>query len=527
MRMMTSSRTRGRKSKESKDGYWFDESAAKHVVTFFERYLQHIKGKWGGSSFELMPWQRDDIIRPLFGWKRTDGTRKYRTAYIEIPRKNGKSSLCAGLALYLLLADGEQGGEVYSAAVDRAQAAIVFEAAKQMLVASPALRNRAQPYKRSIVVLGTASKYEVLSADAPSKHGLNASGIVFDELHAQPNRELWDVLTTSTGAREQPLVIAITTAGYDRNSICWEQHEYARRVQSGVIDDPSFFSYIVAADEEDDWRDPKVWAKANPSLGVTITKEYLETEAKRAMEVPAYQNTFRRLHLNQWTQQESRALDIAAWDASAGLVLPERLKGRACFGGLDLASTTDIAALTILFPDADGYEVLPFFWIPEENMREREARDRVPYSTWVRQGFVAATPGNVIDYAAIRQKINALGGIYNIREIGHDPWNATQVALELDGDGFKMIPIRQGFQSMSPPTKELLRLVMAKKLTHGGNPVLRWMADNLAVKQSPEGNVKPDKDKSMAKIDGIVALIMAIDRATRHQEGGGVWATTW
>ena len=524
---MTSLRTKGSRKKESKDGFWFDESAADRVVDFFERYLRHIKGKWSGSRFELMPWQNDEIIRPLFGWKRPDGTRKYRTAYIEIPRKAGKSTMAAGLALYLLFADGEQGGEIYSAAVDRAQAGIVFDAAKQMLQASPRLFEKAQVFKRSITVLGTVSKYEVLSADAPNKHGLNASGIIFDELHAQPNRELWDVLTTSTGAREQPLVIAITTAGYDRNSICWEQHEYARRVQLGVVDDPSFFSYIAAADEADDWRDPKIWKKANPGMGVTITKDYLETECKRAMEVPAYQNTFRRLHLNQWTQQESRALDIAAWDASAGMVIPERLKGKACFAGLDLASTTDIAALVLLFPVDDNYEVLPFFWIPAENMRERETRDRVPYSTWAGQGFVTSTPGNVIDYSAIRQKINTLGETYNIREIGHDPWNATQLALELDGDGFKMIPTRQGFQSMSPGTKELLRLVMAKKLTHGGNPVLRWMADNLAVKQSPEGNMRPDKDKSMAKIDGIVALIMAIDRATRHQDGGGIWAATW
>lgn len=527
MKTMTSSRTKGKKRQESKDGYWFDDAAADRVVEFFERYLRHIKGRWAGSRFELMPWQKNDIIRPLFGWKRPDGTRRYRTAYVEIPRKSGKSSVAAGLALYLLLADGEKGGEVYSAAVDRPQAGIVFEAAKQMLQASPHLREKAQVYKRSIIVLDTASAYHVLSADAPSKHGLNASGIIFDELHAQPNRELWDVLTTSTGAREQPLVIAITTAGYDRNSICWEQHEYARRVQSGVINDPSFFSYIAAADQEDDWRDPKIWKKANPGLGVTITKDYLETECKRAIEVPAYQNTFRRLHLNQWTQQESRALDIAAWDASSGMVIPERLKGKTCFAGLDLASTTDIAALVLVFPDGEGYDVLPFFWIPSDNMRERETRDRVPYSTWVRQGFVASTHGNVIDYAAIRRDINKLSVSYNIKEIGHDPWNATQLALELEGDGFRMIPIRQGFQSMSPGTKEVLRLVLAKKLRHGGNPVLRWMADNLAVKQSPEGNLRPDKDKSMAKIDGIVALIMAIDRATRHQEGGGVWAATW
>lgn len=519
----TSSRRRGAPRKKP-NGSWFDEEAAGRVVEFFERFLRHVKGRWAGCRFELQPWQRDDIIRPLFGWKRKDGTRLYRMAYIEVPRKNGKSTLAAGIALYLLFADGEAGAEIYSAAADRDQAAIVFETAKAMVEASPALKKRAKIYKRSIVVPRTASSYKVLSADAPTKHGLNAHGIVFDELHAQPNRELWDVLATSTGAREQPLIVAITTAGYDRNSICWEQHDYARKVLDGVINDPSFFAYIAAADENDDWRDPRTWAKANPGLGVTVKKEYIEQEAKRAMEVPAYQNTFRRLHLNQWTQQDERWLDLAEWDANAHLVVPEKLKGQACYGGLDLASTTDIAALVLLFPREEGtYDILPFFWIPEDNMREKENRDRVPYSTWVRQGFIYATPGNVIDYAAIRKKINELGAVYNIREIGHDPWNATQLALELNGDGFTMVPIRQGFASMSPPTKELLNLVLARKLRHGGNPVLRWMADSMVVKQDPAGNIKPDKSKSTARIDGMVALIMAIDRATRHREDKSVY----
>lgn len=496
--------------------FHFDERAAQHVVMFFSA-LRHIKGKWAGEPFKLLPWQEQEVLRPLFGWRRADGTRRYRTAYLEVPRKSGKSSLASAIALYLLFADGEMGAEVYSVAVDRGQAAIVFDAAKQMVLQSPRLAERAQVFKRSIIVPSTVSKYEVLSADVPSKHGINASGIIFDELHAQPNRELWDVLTTSTGARQQPLVFAITTAGYDRNSICWEQHEYARRVENGIVDDPSFFGYIAAADESDDWRDPKVWAKANPSLGETLSAEYLATEAQRAAEVPAYQNTFRRLHLNIWTQQDTRWMDLMAWDASAGSVIPSELEGRRCYGGLDLASTTDIAALGLVFPEGDDqYKILPFFWIPSEKMRERELRDRVPYSAWVRAGFVTATPGNVIDYATIRRDINALRGEYEIQEIGHDPWNATQIALELENDGIRMIPIRQGFVSLSAPTKELLRLVMAKKLSHGGNPVLRWMADNLSVKQDPAGNLKPDKNKSANKIDGIVALIMALDRAVRH-----------
>lgn len=503
----------------SDSNFWFDENAANRAVIFFERYLKHTKGKWAGAKFELMDWQKNDIIRPLFGWKRKDGTRKYRTAYIEIPRKNGKSTLSSGIALYLLFADNEYGAEIYSAAADREQAAIVFEIAKAMVEASPALKKRAKIYKRSIVVPKTMSSYKVLSADAPTKHGLNAHGIIFDELHAQPNRELWDVLTTSTGAREQPLVVAITTAGYDKNSICWEQHDYARKVLDGIIDDPSFFAYMAAADENDDWKNPKTWKKANPGLGQTVKLEYLEQEAKKAEQIPAYQNTFRRLHLNQWTQQDERWLDMAAWDATAGVVNANKLIGHECYGGLDLASTTDIAALVLLFPmDNGNYHILPYFWIPEANMKERIIRDKVPYDAWARDGFIEATEGNVIDYGIIRKRINELGRIYNIKEIGHDPWNATQLSLELDGDGFTMVPIRQGFASLSSPTKELMNLVLSKKIKHGGNPVLRWMADNMVVKQDPAGNIKPDKSKSTEKIDGIVALIMAIDRATRHKE---------
>ncbi|MGE5553307.1 MAG: terminase large subunit [Betaproteobacteria bacterium] len=501
--------------------FWFDEAAADRAVEFFERFLRHVKGKWAGCRFELQDWQRDDIIRPLFGWKRKDGTRRYRVAYIEIPRKNGKSTLSAGIALYLLFADGEPGAEVYSAAADRDQAAIVFETAKAMVEASPALRKRSEIYKRAIVVPTTGSSYKVLSADAPTKHGLNAHGIIFDELHAQPNRELWDVLTTSTGAREQPLVVAITTAGYDRNSICWEQHEYAEKVLKGVIDDPSFFAYIAAADEKDDWRDPATWKKANPGLGVTVKLDYLEQEARRAAEVPAYQNTFRRLHLNQWTQQAERWLDIAAWDATAGEVDPDELIGRPCYGGLDLASTTDIAAFELVFPPTEedpDFRVLSYFWVPKDNIRDRVTRDRVPYDVWAKQGLIEATEGSVIHYGAIRQKIENLAAIYPIKEIAFDRWGATQLSQELDDAGFTVVPFGQGFSSMSAPTKELLNLVMAKRLHHGGNPVLRWMADNMVVKQDPAGNVKPDKSKSTQKIDGIVALIMALDRAIRNSQ---------
>jgi len=499
------------------DEYIFDEQAALRVRRFFERFLRHTKGRWAGLPFQLQEWQWDGIIKPLFGWKRPDGYRKYRTAYIEIPRKNGKSTLCAGIGLYLLFADNEPGAEIYSAAADREQAAIVFEQAKQMVEQSPELSVRAEVYKRSIVVPATGSVYKVLSADAYTKHGLNAHGIVFDELHAQPTRELWDVLTTSVGSRAQPMTVAITTAGFDRNSICWEQHEYARQVRAGIITDPTFFGYVTAADEQDDWTLEETWRKANPGYGTMVSADYLRNEARKAENVPAYQNTFRRLHLNQWTQQESRWLDMRAWDACGAE--PPELDGRECYAGLDMATHTDIAAFVMVFPpvdDGEPYHVVPRFFIPNDNMIERARNDRVPYDAWVRDGLVIATEGNVIDYQRIQTEIETLGKRYNIREIAFDRWGAFQISQNLDNAGFTMVPFGQGFASMSAPTKELLRLVLERNLAHGSNPVLRWMADNMVVRTDAAGNVKPDKAKSREKIDGIVALVMALDRAIRH-----------
>jgi phage terminase large subunit-like protein len=497
--------------------FWFDKRAADLAVAFFERLLVHSKGEWAGQPFALQPWQRDDIIRPLFGWKRADGTRKYRRAYIEIPRKNGKSTLSAGLALYLLFADSEPGAEVYSAAADTDQARIVFEEAQRMVESSPALSKFGQVYKRSIIVPSAGATYRVISADAHTKHGFNAHGIVFDELHAQPNRDLYDVLNTSTGARRQPMMIMITTAGYDRESICYEQHEYARQVSTGIIDDPTFFAYIAGAEDDDDWTSPVTWAKANPGLGVTIKTDYLETECKRAQASPAYQNTFRRLHLNQWTSQDERWLDMAAWNACSQ-PLPD-LTGRDCYAGLDLASTTDIAALSLVFPpveDGEPYWIKPFLWVPEAALIDRARRDRVPYDAWTRDGYMIHTPGNVIDYDYIVDTITEQGKQYNIQEIAFDRWGATLVSQRLTDLGFEMVQFGQGYASMSSPMKEFHRLVLEQRLAHGGHPVLRWMADNVVARQDAAGNVKPDKERSRSKIDGIVATIMGLDRAVRH-----------
>ncbi len=516
------------KKKGPPTGYYFDEQAADLAVLFFENFLVHVEGEWADQPFILEDWQRDDIIRPLFGWKRPDGTRKYRRAYIEVPRKNGKSTLVAGIALCLLFMDDEPGAQVLGAASDKEQAAIVFDLAKRMVEASPVLSRRADTFKRSILVRSTSSVYRVLSADVKKQHGLNAHGVVFDELHTQPNRDLWDVLTTATGSRRQPLVVAITTAGYDKDSICWEQHEHARQVLAGIIPDDEFFAYIRAADEKDDWTDPKVWRKANPGLGVTVKEDYLAAECKRAQLTPAYLNTFLRLHLNRWTQQAIRWLPMdGGWndcDAEVDVV-----SGQTCYGGLDLASSIDLAAFLLDFPhepdEPELHQFLPFFWIPEENLMERVRRDRVPYDLWQRMGLLRVTKGNAIDYATIGADIVKLGESFNIKEIAFDRWGAIQMSQQLEEAGFTVVAFGQGFLSMSSPTKELLRLTLDRKIAHGGHPILRWMADNLMVVQDAAGNVKPDKKRSREKIDGIVAGIMALDRAQRRGEPGSVYET--
>jgi phage terminase large subunit-like protein len=495
----------------------FSEEKANHAVAFVKS-LKHTKGDWRGKPFNLQPFQ-EKIVRDLFGTVKEDGNRQYRTAYIEEPRKNGKSELAAAIALKLLTADSEGGAEIYGAAGDRDQAALVFDVAAEMVRQHTALSKRCKviDHKKRIVVPGTGSFYHAVSSEAKTKHGYNASGVIFDELHVQPNRDLWDVLTTSGGTRRQPLVFAITTAGFDRESICWEQHAYAESVAKGIIDDPTFYPVIYSAPENADWTDEKVWYECNPGLGNFRSLDEMRSLCAKAKETPALENTFRRLYLCQWTQQETRWMPIEAWDATAGEVFASDLEGETCYAGLDLASTSDIAAFVLVCPDSDGVlDILPFFWIPEEGLQAKIRKDRVPYDVWIKRGLIKPTPGNIIDYRTIRNDIGEIGKRFNIIETGYDRWNATQLVTELVDDGFNMIPIGQGFASMSAPTGELMRFTLAKKLRHGGNPVLRWMANNMMVRQDPAGNLKPDKEKSMQKIDGIVALIMGLDRAIRN-----------
>lgn len=497
----------------------YSKASADAAVSFIG-CLKHTKGEWHGQSFELIDWQ-EQIIRDVFGIMKPNGYRQFNTAYIEIAKKQGKSELAAAVALLLTCGDYEHGGEVYGCASDRQQASIVFDVAVDMVDQCPALKSRIKPIlsQKRLIYKPLGSFYQVLSAEAYTKHGLNVHGVVFDELHAQPNRQLYDVMTHGSGdARKQPLYFLITTAGNDPHSICYEVHQKAKDILAGRKIDRTFYPIIYGAEEDEDWTDPKVWAKANPSLGITVDIEKLHAACESARNNPAEENLFRQLRLNQWVKQSVRWMPMDKWDVCAYAVDPERLRGRPCYGGLDLSSTTDITAFVLVFPpvdEDDKYAILPFFWIPEDNVDLRVRRDHVPYDNWKQQGFLHTTEGNVVHYGFIEEFIETLGTRYNIREIAFDRWGAVQMTQNLEGLGFTVVPFGQGYKDMSPPTKELMKLTLEQKIAHGGHPVLRWMMDNVTVRTDPAGNIKADKEKSTEKIDGAIATIMALDRAIR------------
>lgn len=478
----------------------------------FINNLTHTKGAFARQPFNLRPWQ-ESIVRELFKTDPATGLRQYRTMLCMLPRKNGKSELAAAIALYMLLGDGEAGAEVYSAAADRDQAALVFNVAAQMVRNDPHLSKLCDVHDstKRIIHRPSGSVYRAISAEAGTKHGFNASCVIYDELHSAPDRELWDVLATSMGARTQPLLIAISTAGYDRHSICWEQYSYARKVKDGIVQDPTFLPVLYEAAENADWTDEQVWHAANPALGDFRSLEEMRIAFRRAKEVPAQENAFRRLYLNQWTEQADRWISMDSWNGCRQNFQPEDLLGQDCFGGLDLASTRDIAAFALLFPQLDGRVfVLPHFWAPADTIAKRSKEDRVPYDLWAKQGFLTATPGSVISYAQIRKDINDLKQKYAIREIGFDQWNAESMSQDLMADGLSLLKIPQTISYLNEPTKKLGDMVVSRQLVHNGNPVLSWMASNMVVKQDPNGNLRPDKGKASEKIDGIVAVIIAL-----------------
>lgn len=527
---------------------YFDEEKAERAVRFVKQ-LKHTKGRWRGVPFTLLPWQ-EQALRDIFGTMRDNGYRQYTMAYLELPKKMGKSELAAAIALQGLCADDEWAAEVYGCAADRAQASLVFDVAVDMVEQNPTLKKKIKPIlsQKRLVYLPTRSFYQVLSAEAYSKHGLNASRVIFDELHAQPNRELWDVMTEGSGdARTQPLFFVISTAGNDpdRNSIGWEIHQMAADVLTGAKYDPTFYAMIFGIDrenrriwkgreyevineeiEDDDvwrsvWEDEKVWAKVNPSIGHTVAWDKVRDHLTRARGNVVKERNFRWLRLNSWEKiKTSKWLGIDFWDRCKGKINIERLKGRPCYGGLDLSSKIDMTAFVLLFPPDDinqKWVVLPWFWLPEDRIRERVETDRVPYDKWVKQGYLKTTPGSVIDYAFIEKEIIEAKDMFDIKEIGFDPWNAMQTAVRLGDQGLTMVEIRQGFRSMSPPMKEIEQLVRGKKLLHNGHPILRWNIGNVEIKTDENENIRPVKGKGVERIDGLVAMINAMARAMLNE----------
>ena len=504
--------------------YWFDHDAAARACSFFENVLIHVEGPLAGEPFHLADWQAHKIIEPAFGWKRADGTRRYRIVFVAIPRKNGKSTLGAGIGLFLLVADGEARAQVYSCAADRAQARIVFDTAAVMAQKSPDLADRLQllPGKGRMIHAPSASFYQALSADAFSKHGLNSHGYVFDEIHTQKNRDLYDVMRTSTGARMNPMGLGITTAGFDRHSICAELWAHAEAVAAGDIEDDEFLPVIYAArplrpyepktgklkktdpDHPLYWTTPKAWKAANPNLGISLRPDAIESEVKRALNNPASENAVKQLHLNIWTEQATRWLSMALWDACAD---PEYVvkRGRRGFFGLDLARTTDLSALVGVFPPDDEdmfWRVEGWFFCPEERIRERARRDRVPYEVWQKEGLLEATPGDVTDYEYIEVKVLELLEQFDMVELPYDRTFAGELVTNLQREEVPVLPFGQGYLSMSPACVELERMVRGAKLRHNGHPILRWNMANVTISRDAAGNIKMDKAKSTERIDG-------------------------
>lgn len=520
-------------------GLYFDRAAAQDALDFFP-LLHHSKGKgFAGKPLLLEPWEQF-IVWSLFGWMRAGGTRRFRTAHIEVAKKNGKSTLCGGLGMKLAFFDGEPGAEVYCAATKKDQAKLVFDEAERMRSASPALRKVIVSFRNNMHVPATNSKFQPLGADEKTLDGPNIHGLIFDELHAHQSRALWDTLEQGTASRTQPMTVAITTAGFDRETICWTQREYALKVLEGIAEDDSFFAFVACLDEGDDWEDEKNWPKANPNLGVSVRLEELRERANKAKNDPSSLNAFLRLRLNLWTNQETAAVKMDDWNACVGFPLTntdsralrdeinEKLRGLPCCIGLDLSSTEDITAMVKLFPPqdpGDKYIALADFWLPEDNIERKVKEFRAPYDVWVREKFIKATTGNIVDYDVIQAQILADVEAYDVREIAFDPWNATQFANNLQKAGIaaeRLVKYPQTLAMFAEPTKRLIEeLVLGRKLAHLGNPVLRWMASNLTLWEDGNGNKRPTKKNKRGKIDGMVALIMALGRviSTDFQDG--------
>lgn len=544
-------------------GFYFDPEAAQVTIDFFG-LLKHSKGRWAGKPFKLEPWQMF-IFWVVYGWKCVDGTRRFRTVYEEVARKNGKSTALAGVGLYGLGFDNEMGAEIYSVATKEEQARIIFGEGQRMATKSGNLGGMAKVHKKSISIDSTDSCWKPLGKDSKYQDGLNPHQILVDEFHAHPDRSMLDVMDSGVGARLQPLLFIVTTAGFSTQSACYLERDYATKVLEGVVEDDSYFAIIFTLDYDenghllDDWKDESVWIKANPNLGITVSLKDMQRLRNKAIESPVTMNNFLTKKLNIWTTQKVKWANITKWDecpcfwrgeiAPASVFkkrfgidddiklaiklkkdLEDFMTGKKCYGGLDLSSNTDIAAEGLLFPFEDGYYItLPRFYVPKENARARERKDKVSYETWGQQGFITLTEGNVVDYATIQADMFEDCENFDVDSIAFDRWNFEAIRQRLVAEGVpedKLISFGQGFASMSAPMKELEKIILSGKLIHNNNPVLKWMITNVAAKTDPAGNIKPDKEKSNEKIDGIVTLIMALGLAiTKPAEKVSVYET--
>lgn len=502
------------------NGCRIDLAAAERVREFFRRFLRHSKGQWAGQPFEPAEWQWRDIILPLFGWKRPDGTRRFRRAYIEIPKKNGKSTLAAAIGLYMLVADGEMGAECYSLGHDRNQASIVHGEAIQMVKASAPLSEilRINASNRTIYFDATGSKYAALSSDAAGKEGLNIHFACIDEFHVftdANSRALYEAVLYGGRARRQPLLFIITTAGDDRSVLCRELHDYAAGILNGSIVDERFFAYIRAANPDDDWTNPATWKKANPSLGLTIDPEEFEADFREANRSPRSRAAFLRYSLNIWISSESAWIELPAWEKCRSTFTEDDFHGCECWAGLDMARTTAMTALCLVFHRDNAWYVLPYAWLPSRYMTLAECREEI--KNFAEQGLIRITPGEVVDYERVFGDIRALAEKFHISELVYDPWNAEmfsqRVELELN---IPRLAFRQTLRNYAGICREFERMILSQQIRHNGNPLLAWQIRNVTVTQDANGNmrpVRPGGDRSGFFIDNVVAMLMALARA--------------
>ncbi len=488
-------------------GWYFDRKAAARTIKFIES-LKHTKGEWAGQRFKLEPWQQF-VVWNIFGWKLADGTRRFRYVYIEIARKNGKTALSAGIGLYMLFADGESRPEVYSAATVKDQAKICFADAVEIVKATD-LKNYLTPYRNSIVYELKGGTFKPLSSDYGTHDGLNPSCGIIDEFHAHKDSGMFDVIKSAFGARRQPLMFIITTAGFNKSGACYAYRDNVIKILRGINQDDALFGMIYTLDKNEEWDIPKMWVKSNPNLGVSLSVDYLADQVKDAKNRPEAVRNVMTKNVNLWVDAEKTWILDEKWMQCVGSTTLEDLRGCDCWGGLDLSNVSDITAFVLLFNENDKFQLLPFFWIPEEKMLEKVRKENINYDHWVREGFVKVTPGNVTDYDFVQADILRIIADYNLKSTAYDRWNSSQTIINLTDEGLTFNPFGQGYGSMSAPTKQFEALVLSERVEHFGNPVLRWMLSSTLIKTDPAGNIKPDKEKSTQKIDGIVSSIMAL-----------------